>query len=61
MPGSPTEPHFVLHVFGSEVETGDGFAPLAAVSTLIRDTIAAFMWLGVAWFLWNRTIGSRMS
>jgi hypothetical protein len=58
---SPTEPHFVLHVFGSEVETGDGFAPLATIFTLLRDTIAAFMWLGVAWFLWNRTIGTRMS
>jgi hypothetical protein len=58
---SPTEPHFVLHVFGSEIETGNGFAPLATVFTLLRDTIAAFMWLGVAWFLWNRTIGSRTS
>jgi hypothetical protein len=58
---SPREPHAVLHVFGSEVETGNGFAPLATVFTLVRDTIAAFMWLGVAWFLWNRTIGSRVS
>jgi hypothetical protein len=58
---SPSEPHFVLHVFGTAVETGNGFAPLATVFTLLRDTIAAFMWLGVAWFLWNRTIGTRMS
>lgn len=58
---SPTEPHFVLHVFGSEVESGNGFQPLEAVITLLRDTIAAFMWLGVAWFLWNRTIGTRTS
>lgn len=55
------EPHAVLHVFGSEVETGNGFAPLASIFTLFRTTIAAFLWLGVAWFLWNRTLGSRTS
>ncbi|HEX5307819.1 MAG TPA: hypothetical protein VFW38_01935 [Solirubrobacteraceae bacterium] len=58
------EPHFILTVFGWELETGSGehgFYLFHAIITLFRMAMAAFLWIGAAWFLWNRTIGTRTS